>query len=81
MTSKETQRPQPKPCCEVCRGSFGLIRHRSAFKQFCSKRCLDQYLATRKHSFGLKSWTECVFRKFPDRISVNHGRLLKMKSC
>jgi hypothetical protein len=60
MTTKATQykRPPPKPRCEVCKGSFGLIRHRLAFKQFCSKHCLDQYLATLKHSFGLKRRTE-----------------------
>jgi hypothetical protein len=50
--------PRPKPRCEVCKGSFGLIRHRLAFKQFCSKRCLDQYLATRKHLFDLKQWAD-----------------------
>jgi hypothetical protein len=30
-----------KPRCETCNGSFGLIRHRFAHKQFCSNRCLD----------------------------------------
>jgi hypothetical protein len=37
-----------KPRCEVCGGCFGLIRHRFAQKQFCSKRCLEQYLAKSK---------------------------------
>ena len=60
MTRKEAhyKRPQSKPRCEVCNGSFGLIRHRLAYKQFCSKHCLDQYLASRKQSIGLKQWTE-----------------------
>ena len=29
--------------CYLCNGPFGLIRHRFALKQFCSKQCLDQY--------------------------------------
>ena len=42
MTSKEAQykHPKAKPRCEVCHGRFGLIRHRSASKQFCSKQCV-----------------------------------------
>ena len=61
MTSKEAQykHPKAKPRCEVCNGRFGLIRHRSASKQFCSKHCLDQYLAKRKEQpFGLTQWTD-----------------------
>src|SRR5271157_5978171 len=37
--------PKTKARCETCNGSFGLIRHRYAYKQFCSKQCLDSYLA------------------------------------
>ena len=46
MTSNETNRKPIKqtPRCETCNGKFGLIRHRFAHKQFCSKRCLDRYL-------------------------------------
>ena len=36
-----------KPRCEICKGGFGLIRFRVAQKQFCSKQCLEQYLAER----------------------------------
>ena len=43
-----------KPRCETCNGSFGLIRHRFAHKQFCSNRCLDQYLAKKKQPSSLK---------------------------
>jgi hypothetical protein len=59
MTSKEAQyKVRPKQRCEVCSGRFGLIRHRLAFKQFCSRHCLNQYLASlkeaiRKHGRGL----------------------------
>ena len=50
MTSKEAQHKggPSKPRCEVCNGNFGLIRQRLAYKQFCSKHCLDQYLAKRE---------------------------------
>jgi hypothetical protein len=61
MLSDETNpRPnKPKPRCEICNGAFGLIRYRLAHRQFCSKRCLDQYLATRKQQpSSLKQWTD-----------------------
>ena len=61
MTSKEAQdkSSRPKPRCEVCNGSFGLIRQRLAYKQFCSKLCLEQYLAKREQQpFGLKQLME-----------------------
>ena len=50
MTTNETRRNPMKstPRCDICNGKFGLIRHRFAQKQFCSKRCLNQYLVKRK---------------------------------
>jgi hypothetical protein len=45
--------------CAVCDGSFGLIRHRFARKQFCSKQYLDQYLAnTKRNASGFKQWID-----------------------
>ena len=38
-----------KARCEVCKGAFGLTRHRFAQKQFCSKQCLEWYQAERMH--------------------------------
>jgi hypothetical protein len=61
MKSDETNpRPnKPKPRCEICNGSFGLIRHRFAQRQFCSNRCLDRYLAKRKQQpSSLKQWID-----------------------
>jgi len=29
--------------CVQCKGRFGLVRHRHASQQLCSKRCLAQY--------------------------------------
>ena len=48
-----------KPRCEVCKGPFGLTRHRSAEKQFCSKHCLEQYLAKSKERPSyFRQWTD-----------------------
>jgi hypothetical protein len=44
---KSTMR-KTKARCETCNGGFGLVRHRYASKQFCSKQCLDSYLAKTK---------------------------------
>jgi hypothetical protein len=47
---KET-RPMPfaeeamKNHCAYCHGKFGLVRHRRAFKCFCSQKCVDHYEA------------------------------------
>jgi len=27
--------------CAYCQGKFGLVRHRRAFKSFCSQKCLE----------------------------------------
>jgi hypothetical protein len=36
-----------------------LIRHRFAHKQFCSKRCLDEYLAnSMQRPSSLKQWLD-----------------------
>ena len=50
---------KPKPRCEVCNGGFGLIRHRFAHKEFCSKRCLDHYLAeSKQRPSHFKQWID-----------------------
>jgi hypothetical protein len=36
-----------RPCCEICKGGFGLIRYRLAQKRFCSAQCLERYQAER----------------------------------
>jgi hypothetical protein len=61
MKSVETNpKPiKPTPRCEICNGKFGLIRHRFAHKQFCSKRCLDEYLAnSMQRPSSLKQWLD-----------------------
>jgi hypothetical protein len=44
----EVTRPH-KVRCEVCKGAFGLTRRRLEQKQFCSKQCLERYLAERTY--------------------------------
>jgi hypothetical protein len=58
MTSKEPLRSKVKPRCETCKGTFGLIRHRFAHKQFCSKQCLDEYLAKGTQRSHFKQWID-----------------------
>ena len=50
---------KPKPRCEVCNSGFGLIRHRFAHKQFCSKHCLEEYIVKSKHRPShFKQWID-----------------------
>ena len=37
--------PKTKARWATCNGGFGLIRYRYGYKKFCSKQCLDRYLA------------------------------------
>jgi hypothetical protein len=49
----------PAVRCAMCNGRFGLIRYRLAHKQFCSKSCLDHYVAVRKQkTFSTYQWTD-----------------------
>jgi hypothetical protein len=46
-------RPNGKPGvnrCQLCEGRFGLIRHRCALRQFCSKACLHEYQLERERT-------------------------------
>jgi len=45
--------------CHQCNGRFGLIRRRFAFKQFCSKECVEKYKADTDHKTSrFKRWTD-----------------------
>jgi hypothetical protein len=45
--------------CYLCNGRFGLIRHRFALKQFCSKQCMDQYKGKiESHGSRSKQWID-----------------------
>ena len=49
--------------CYLCNGPFGLIRHRLALKQFCSKQCLDQYKGKiESHGSRSKQWIDFLTR-------------------
>jgi hypothetical protein len=38
--------------CAYCHGKFGLVRHRRAFKSFCSQKCVDHYKAWLRADVG-----------------------------
>jgi hypothetical protein len=71
--SKEKQKESPeRPAirqgalgrCYQCDGRFGLIRHRFALKQFCSKECLGTYKTDSQRTVArLKEWIDFLARK------------------
>ena len=58
--------PQPrKPNrCHLCNRGFGLIRHRFALRQFCSKACVAEYRTTSERELSrLEAWRNFLARK------------------
>jgi hypothetical protein len=50
--------------CYQCNGRFGLIRRRLALKQFCSKRCLNEYKTnTEVKRSSIKEWAHFLALK------------------
>jgi hypothetical protein len=48
--------------CAYCHGKFGLVRHRRAFKSFCSQKCVDHYRAwLRAEVRQRKGWSDCLW--------------------
>jgi len=48
--------------CAYCHGKFGLVRHRRAFKSFCSRKCVDHYKAWLRAEVGKrKGWSDCLW--------------------
>jgi hypothetical protein len=47
MRKTNSKITKPKAHCATCNSNFGLIRYRFENKQFCSKQCLNRYLAGR----------------------------------
>src|SRR5262245_15011941 len=48
--------------CAYCHGKFGLVRHRRAFKSFCSQTCVDHYRTwLRGEVRKRKSWSDCIW--------------------
>ena len=48
----------------MCKGRFGLVRHRLGWKQFCCKACLDKYLSdTTREAQRSKHWLEFLVGK------------------
>jgi endogenous inhibitor of DNA gyrase (YacG/DUF329 family) len=48
--------------CACCRGKFGMVRHRRAFKAFCSQRCVDHHRVwLRAEARKRKGWLDCLW--------------------
>jgi hypothetical protein len=48
--------------CAYCHGKFGLVRHRRAFKSFCSQKCVEQYKTWLRTEVGKrKGWSDCIW--------------------
>src|SRR2546430_2231537 len=48
--------------CAYCHGKLGLVRHRRAFKSFCSQKCVDHYRTwLRAEVRKRKSWSDCLW--------------------
>ena len=48
--------------CAYCHGKFGLVRHRRAFKSFCSQKCVDHHTAwLRAEVRQRKGWSDCLW--------------------
>jgi hypothetical protein len=44
--------------CYQCGGRFGLVRRRLGMKQFCSKKCLNQYnTQIERTTTRIQEWT------------------------
>jgi hypothetical protein len=49
--------------CAYCYGKFGLVRHRSAFKNFCSHGCVEQHKTwLREEARRRDSWVEFLWQ-------------------
>ena len=63
--------------CYQCNGRFGLIRHRFALKQFCSKNCVIKYRANVERRRAPITVTGDHRRSFANNIlmmAVSKGR-------
>lgn len=48
--------------CAYCRGKFGLVRHRRAFKAFCSRECVEHHMVwLRSEARKRKGWLDCLW--------------------
>jgi hypothetical protein len=48
--------------CAYCRGKFGMVRHRRAFKSFCSKQCVEQHKKwLRAQASKRRGWLDCLW--------------------
>jgi hypothetical protein len=59
--------------CQTCNRQFGLVRHRWWGYQFCTKKCLNDFLVKRTQEIErLKGWLGIPDRD-PSRLPVMSG--------
>jgi hypothetical protein len=59
--------------CQTCNRQFGLVRHRWWGYQFCTKKCLNDFLVKRTQEIErLKGWLGIPDRE-PSRLPVMSG--------
>jgi hypothetical protein len=59
--------------CQTCNRQFGLVRHRWWGYQFCTKKCLNDFLVKRIQEIErLKGWLGIPDRE-PSRLPVMSG--------
>jgi len=60
----QTTRTSGPNRCHHCNGRFGLVRHRLAHRQFCSKACVAQYRAdSAREASRFTAWTHFLTGK------------------
>jgi endogenous inhibitor of DNA gyrase (YacG/DUF329 family) len=48
--------------CAYCHGKFGMVRHRRAFKAFCSQKCVDHHKAwLQAEARKRRGWMDCLW--------------------
>jgi hypothetical protein len=48
--------------CAYCHGKFGMLRHRRAFKAFCSQKCVAHHKNwLRAEAGNRKGWLDCLW--------------------
>jgi len=57
--------------CAYCYGKFGLVRHRRAFKAFCSQICMERYKLWLRTARKRGSWVEYLWSASLNFVAVN----------
>ena len=61
--------------CAYCHGKFGMVRHRRAFRSFCSKKCAEQHREwLRVQTHKRRGWLDCLWSASLNVIPYANGR-------